>query len=110
MVFSGGIHPPEMKIQSNQVPLLTLPLANELIIPVQQHIGSAGDIIVKSGDYVLKGQALTKGCDHRIPVHATTSGTITAIEPHITAHPSGLKHFLSDYNQIVKINGVSVNL
>ena len=89
--FSGGIHPPEMKIQSNQVPLLTLPLANELIIPVQQHIGSAGDIIVKSGDYVLKGQALTKGCDHRIPVHATTSGTITAIEQHIAAHPSGLK-------------------
>ncbi|HGJ5892053.1 MAG TPA: electron transport complex subunit RsxC [Arsenophonus apicola] len=89
--FSGGIYPPEMKTQSNQVSLLTLPLADELIIPVQQHIGTAGDIIVKTGDYVLKGQALTKGCDRRLPVHATTSGTITAIAPHITAHPSGLK-------------------
>ncbi|MFS1538695.1 MAG: electron transport complex subunit RsxC [Candidatus Phlomobacter fragariae] len=89
--FSGGIHPAEMKTLSNQVPLHTLPLADELIISIQQHVGSAGDIIVKTGDYVLKGQALTKGCDRRIPVHATTSGTITAIEPHIIAHPSGLK-------------------
>lgn len=92
--FSGGIHPPEMKTQSNQIPLLKLPLANKLIIPIQQHINSTNDIIVKKGDYVLKGQALTKSCNHRnnkIPVHATTSGIITAIIPHIIAHPSGLK-------------------
>ncbi|CAA2929628.1 electron transport complex subunit RsxC [Arsenophonus endosymbiont of Bemisia tabaci] len=89
--FSGGIHPHEMKIQSSQVPLVTLPLADELIIPIQQHVGSAGDIIVKTNDYLLKGQALTKGCDRRIPVHAPTSGTITDIAPHITANPSGLK-------------------
>ncbi|MDT9587523.1 MAG: electron transport complex subunit RsxC [Candidatus Arsenophonus melophagi] len=89
--MSGGIYPPEMKIQSNQVPILTLPLVDEFIIPIQQHRGSPGEIIVKSGDYVLKGQALTKGCKCKIPVHATTSGTITDIGPHITAHPSGLK-------------------
>lgn len=89
--FSGGIYPPEMKIQSNQVPLITLPLPNKLIIPIQQHIGAAGDLIVKTGDYVLKGQALTRGYHYKTPIHASTSGTITAIEPHITAHPSGLK-------------------
>ncbi|HGJ5876551.1 MAG TPA: electron transport complex subunit RsxC [Arsenophonus sp.] len=89
--FPGGINPPEMKTQSNHVPLRRLPLADELIIPIQQHVGAAGDIIVKTGDQVLKGQVLTKGCDCRIPVHASTSGTITAIEPHTTAHPSGLQ-------------------
>ncbi|MGP1944615.1 MAG: electron transport complex subunit RsxC [Arsenophonus sp. ET-LJ4-MAG3] len=83
---SKRIYQPQIKTQSNQFSILKLPLANELIIPIQQHIGLPGDIIVKIGDYVLTGQALTKGCNYRLPIHAATSGTITAIAPHITVH------------------------
>ncbi|MCC8388095.1 electron transport complex subunit RsxC [Photorhabdus laumondii] len=89
--FAGGIHPPEMKLQSSQSPLRITPLPEELIIPLQQHLGTEGELLVKVGDEVLKGQPLTFGTGRTVPVHASTSGTIIAIEPCITAHPSGLK-------------------
>jgi len=89
--FDGGIHPPEMKTQSSHVPLRRVPLSERYIIPLQQHLGPEGELCVKSGDGVLKGQPLTTGRGRTVPVHAPTSGVITAIEPHITAHPSGLK-------------------
>ncbi|KMJ45773.1 electron transporter RnfC [Xenorhabdus khoisanae] len=89
--FEGGIHPPEMKLQSSRTPLRYAPLPNEFIIPLQQHLGPEGELLVKVGDKVLKGQPLTIGTGRTVPVHASTSGTITAIEPCVTAHPSGLK-------------------
>lgn len=89
--FDGGIHPPEMKTQSSHVPLRRVPLSERFIIPLQQHLGPEGELCVKAGDRVLKGQPLTTGRGRTVPVHAPTSGIITAIEPHITAHPSGLK-------------------
>ncbi|WP_448665690.1 electron transport complex subunit RsxC [Serratia plymuthica] len=88
--FDGGIHPPEMKTQSSGVPLRTAPLADSFIIPLQQHLGPEGELCVNVGDRVLKGQPLTVGRGRTVPVHAPTSGTVSAIKPHITAHPSGL--------------------
>ncbi|WP_156292206.1 electron transport complex subunit RsxC [Serratia oryzae] len=88
--FDGGIHPPEMKTQSSGVPLRVVPLPAVFIIPLQQHLGPEGELCVKAGDRVLKGQPLTFGRGRTLPVHAPTSGTIRAIEPHVTAHPSGL--------------------
>ncbi|MDG2950593.1 electron transport complex subunit RsxC [Exercitatus varius] len=89
--FDGGIHPPEMKSQSNSTPISTALLAENYYVPVKQHAGNAGNLLVKTGDYVLKGQPLTQGDGLReLPVHAPTSGTVTAIEPYIAAHPSGL--------------------
>ncbi|HKM95415.1 MAG TPA: electron transport complex subunit RsxC [Buttiauxella sp.] len=88
--FDGGIHPPEMKTQSNGTPLRQVPLPQKLVIPLKQHIGAEGELCVKAGDYVLRGQPLTRGRGRMLPVHAPTSGTITAIAPHSTAHPSAL--------------------
>ncbi len=89
--FPGGIHPADNKKQSNTLPLSQCPLAKELIIPLKQHIGKAGHILVAPGDQVKKGQALTRATTgFTVPVHASTSGTIAAIEPRTTAHPSAL--------------------
>lgn len=88
--FNGGIHPPEMKLQSSMVPMRVASLPYELIIPLQQHLGPEGELRVKTGEQVLKGQPLTVGRGRTVPVHAPTSGTITAIAPHTIAHPSGL--------------------
>ncbi|MEB5835548.1 electron transport complex subunit RsxC [Pantoea dispersa] len=88
--FEGGIHPPEMKTQSSGTPLSQLPLPEQFIIPLKQHIGHEGEICVAPGDKVLRGQPLTFGSGRMLPVHAPTSGTIEAIAPHMTAHPSGL--------------------
>ena len=89
--FKGGIHPPEMKSQSNSQPLRHHPLVTDFYIPLKQHAGTIGNLLVKEGDYVLKGQALTQGDGLRmLPVHAPTSGTIKSIKPYVAAHPSGL--------------------
>ncbi|MDM9614467.1 electron transport complex subunit RsxC [Kosakonia cowanii] len=88
--FHGGIHPPEMKTQSNGTPLRQLPLANRFVIPLKQHIGAEGELCVSVGDSVLRGQPLTRGRGRMLPVHAPTSGTVVAIAPHATAHPSAL--------------------
>lgn len=88
--FDGGIHPPEMKTQSNGTPLRQVPLAPRFVIPLKQHIGAEGELCVSVGDRVLRGQALTRGYGRMLPVHAPTSGTVIAIEPHSMAHPSAL--------------------
>lgn len=81
-----------MKSQSNNTPIRRIDLAPYYVVPLQQHAGQAGDLIVKTGEKVLKGQPLTQyhGGGRVLPVHAPTSGTIVAIEPRTIAHPSGL--------------------
>ena len=89
--FKGGIHPPEMKSQSNQSPIQQSEPAHDFYVPIKQHAGSAGNVLVKEGDYVLKGQPLTQGDGLRtLPVHAPTSGTVKFIGKHVAPHPSGL--------------------
>lgn len=89
--FHGGIHPPEQKAITSGKPIKHLPLPKQLILPLQQNIGRQGDLLVEVGDKVLKGQALTQSSNPMaVPVHAPTSGTITAIKKSVIAHPSGL--------------------
>ena len=89
--FPGGIHPPENKQQSLKTEIAQASIPSEIVLPIKQHIGKPGAIIVNVGDSVLKGQPLSKyDTSFMLPVHAPTSGTITAIEPRTTAHPSGL--------------------
>ncbi|HHQ4690537.1 TPA: electron transport complex subunit RsxC [Aeromonas veronii] len=89
--FHGGIHPADNKLQSSQSPVVDAGLPPRLIIPLRQHAGPAGDLLVQVGDKVKKGQPLTRYAKGRVvPVHASTSGTITEIANHTVAHPSGL--------------------
>ena len=89
--FHGGVHPPVRKSQTNSKPITNLPLPDRLYLPVRQHIGVSGQILVKIGERVLKGQALTLADNSMVvPVHAPTSGTIFAITEHTSPHPSAL--------------------
>ena len=88
--FPGGVHPPERKHLSNSSAINTLPMPEALYIPLKQHIGSAGELIVSAGDNVKQGQPLTKpNGGLSLPVHAPTSGQVKAIIDHVSAHPSG---------------------
>ncbi|PFG55769.1 electron transport complex protein RnfC [Vibrio sp. ES.051] len=89
--FPGGVHPAENKAQSNKTELVHASIPSEIVLPLKQHIGKAGNLLVSEGDDVLKGQPLTQSeTGFTVPVHAPTSGKITAIEPRTVAHPSGL--------------------
>ena len=100
--FHGGIHPAENKVISTRNAIQPAGIPFELILPLKQHIGGKGDILVTVGQTVLKGQPLTQGniamC---VPIHAPTSGKIVAIEPRTVAHPSGL----TDLCIVIKTDG-----
>ena len=89
--FPGGVHPDDRKSLSNASPIKKPDLPSQLVIPLRQHIGSDGICCVAVGDKVLKGQILSQSSTpFSVPVHAPTSGEVTAIAPHVVAHPSGL--------------------
>nr|WP_247682590.1 electron transport complex subunit RsxC [Pseudoalteromonas sp. MMG013] len=89
--FPGGVHPPQQKSLSNHAPIARLPLPEKLILPLKQHIGANGQLIVSKGQTVLKGQALTQPSGNwSLPIHAPTSGEITNIAAMPSAHPSAL--------------------
>ncbi|CAH6885897.1 SoxR (2Fe-2S) reducing system protein RsxC [Vibrio chagasii] len=101
--FPGGVHPAENKKQSNTTDIVHAKLPEEIVLPVKQHIGKPGNLLVTVGDTVLKGQQLTAlDTGFTLPVHAPTSGVITAIEPRTTAHPSGL----SELSVVIKPDGL----
>ncbi len=90
--FPGGVHPPENKTQSTSTHLAWASIPQEIVLPIKQHIGKPGILLVAVGDEVKKGQPLTRyDTNFSVPVHAPTSGVITAIENRTTAHPSGLR-------------------
>jgi Na+-translocating ferredoxin:NAD+ oxidoreductase subunit C len=89
--FNGGVHPPENKTQSTQLPIGQLPLPEKIVLPLRQHVGNIPKIKVTIGDKVLKGQLIAEAEGAvSAAIHATTSGTVTAIEDSIIPHPSGL--------------------
>jgi electron transport complex protein RnfC len=90
-VTPGGVHPPENKHQSLTLPIGTLPIPEKLLIPLSQHIGTAAKPCVELGSTVLKGQKIAEAAGPvSVPMHAPTSGTITAIEHRPIAHSSGI--------------------
>ena len=87
----GGVHPPENKVQSLKLGIGHLTIPQKLILPLVQHIGDAAIPCVAIGDVVLKGQKIASASgDLSAPVHAPTSGVISAIEDRPVAHPSGM--------------------
>lgn len=87
----GGVHPLENKSQSVQTAIKQASIAKELVLPLSQHIGSPAKPVVSIGDRVLKGQLIAEATGFvSVPVHASTSGEIIAIETRPIVHPSGM--------------------
>lgn len=83
--FKGGIHPHKRKRFTREKPIREYYPKGELVYPVSQHIGGPAVPIVKPGDRVLKGQVIAKAAGYiSVPIHASVSGTVTAIEPRMT--------------------------
>ena len=88
--FHGGIHPAENKHQSVRTPIADAGIPAELVLPLAQHIGAPAIPVVEPGQQVLKGQMIAAPAGFvSVPLHAPTSGTVSAIEDRQIAHPSG---------------------
>ena len=86
-LFFGGIHPKYNKEMSLGVTDFYTITPDRVVIPMQQHIGAPCQPLVNVGDKVLKGQKIGDGEGLCVPVHASVSGTVVAIEPR--PHTSG---------------------
>ena len=80
-LFFGGIHPKYNKEMSTTVTTFHTITPKQVVIPMQQHIGAPCTPLVQVGDKVLRGQKIGDGEGLCVPVHASVSGTVAAIEP-----------------------------
>ena len=86
-LFFGGIHPKYNKEMSTHITDFRHLCPVSVVIPMQQHIGAPCTPLVNVGDRVLVGQKIGDGEGLCVPVHASVSGTVAAIEPR--PHTSG---------------------
>ncbi len=82
-LFFGGVHPDDKKALSNGSTELGRVTPELVVIPLRQHIGSPTKPLVRVGDYVRVGQKIGDGEGDAlcVPVHASVSGEVIAIEP-----------------------------
>ncbi len=89
--FHGGVHPPTHKAESTGTPIAQSAIPSRLVIPLSQHVGNRAKPIVQVGERVLKGQKIGRPEGRTSSaVHASTSGTVSAIDTQLVAHYSGL--------------------
>ena len=84
-LFFGGIHPKYNKEMSLGVEAHRCLEPDAVVIPMVQHIGAPCTPLVAVGQYVHVGQKIGDGEGLCVPVHASVSGIVTAVEdrPHI---------------------------
>jgi len=89
--FHGGLKLDGHKAESTQTPISQMPIPRLLTLPLQQHIGEPAEPVVEVGQRVLTGQLLAHAEGYiSAPVHASSSGTVVAIEKRPIAHPSSI--------------------
>lgn len=88
-LFLGGIHPSDKKNLTCDQGVTRVKDPKSVIIPMRQHIGAPCKPLVHTGDRVLVGQKIGDNEGLCVPVHASVSGTVTAVEER--DHVSGAK-------------------
>ncbi|MBQ7718654.1 MAG: electron transport complex subunit RsxC [Clostridia bacterium] len=80
--FKGGVHPYDGKELSKNKPVSKLDAGEELVFPMQQHIGAPAAPCLKKGDSVLVGQIIgTASGFVSANILSSVSGTVKALEP-----------------------------
>ena len=82
--FFGGVHPKENKFYACDKAIEIYPAPSVVVIPMAQHIGAPCKPLVKKGDLVTVGQKIGDNQGLCVPVHASVSGKVKAVEmrPH----------------------------
>jgi Na+-translocating ferredoxin:NAD+ oxidoreductase subunit C len=89
--FHGGVKPAYNKEPSVAESIAVAPVSAEFVIPLHQSVGGPPHPLVKAGELVKRGQ-LIGSPDGNVSsaVHASTSGTVKAVEMRLMPHTSGL--------------------
>ena len=86
-----GVHPDDHKRPAADKPVRIMPVPHKLYLPLQQHLGGPARPTVLVGQKVKKGELIAEAQGMvSAPIHAPTSGTITAVTEITAPHPSGL--------------------
>lgn len=86
-----GVHPDDHKRPAAERPVRVMPVPSRLYLPLQQHLGGAARPVVLVGQKVRKGELIAEAQGMvSAPIHAPTSGTISAVTEITAPHPSGL--------------------
>ena len=88
-LFFGGIHPNYNKEMSTDTTDFQIISPKQVVIPMVQHIGAPCTPLVQVGQRVLRGTKVGDGDGLCVPVHASVSGTVVAVEPR--PHTNGKK-------------------
>ncbi len=85
--FWGGIHPEGRKELSRKEPPSHIDPPAQVVLPMLQHAGQEARPLVAAGDRVRLGQMIGDGEGLCVPIHASVSGVVTAVEKR--RHPWG---------------------
>lgn len=86
--FFGGVHPVSHKESTRRKPIAQLDAQpDQVFLPLVMSTQGSAEPLVRPGDRVCVGQPLTRVKDAGVPVHASVSGRVTALEDHPS--PSG---------------------
>lgn len=85
----GGVHPPENKLSAGAA-IETLPVPEQVIIPVSQHLGAPAEAAVARGDVVKAGQVIARSKGFvSANIHSSVSGKVLKVDR--LPDPSGYK-------------------
>jgi Na+-translocating ferredoxin:NAD+ oxidoreductase subunit C len=88
---SWGVHPDDHKRPAADAAARRVPVPPRVYIPFSQHVGAPARPRVVVGQHVLKGECIAEAQGNiSAPIHASTSGKVTAIGEITAPHPSGL--------------------
>ena len=77
----GGLRLDAHKKDSTSAAIVEVPVPAQLVLPLEQHVGEPAQPVIGIGDRVLKGQVVAEpDGEMGVPVHASSSGTVVAIE------------------------------
>ncbi|MBZ4650557.1 RnfABCDGE type electron transport complex subunit C [Thermosipho africanus Ob7] len=79
--FLGGVHPPENKSLSKDIPIKKAPLPEKVIVFMQQHAGAPAKPVVQVGDEVKTGQVIGEPSGFvSAYVHSPVTGKVVEVK------------------------------
>ncbi len=79
--FAHGVHPPDAKAETRDLPIRQFPFAPLMHIPLVQHIGKPARPVVRAGEEVVRGQLIAAPDGFlSVAMHAPASGRVLRID------------------------------